>query len=259
MLRLEKKARTRSIHVTMREGGRLMTPAFRQALLLALGFHLFGFMLFHVKSLDLRESGLTSPPVQVRIDMTSEQERTVLAQVDRSKTTTRLQLEPKPSNPSLLQIPRTKIKHEIAYPREKHPQTISPLMMLDHSHLAQSDSSLFTQKPLRQYSPVTIRVSGPLAERKIIDEGWNVKNVRALSQKKNFTHSFISFDVKVEDKTGKIIWYKKKQTPQKKTLRHEAENILHQLAFEQKNGRLITSGHVEMILTLTDGEAACFD
>lgn len=184
MLRLEKKSRNRSIHVNMRESGRLITPTFRQAFLLALGFHFLGFMLFHVKSLDMGESGVIFPPVQVKIDMTSEQEGIVLAQVEREKMATRLQLDPKPSNPSLLHMPRTKIKHESAYPKEKHPQTISALTMFDNSHLAQNDSLLFTQEPLLQHSPVTIRVSGPLAERKMINEGWHAKNVRKRSKKK---------------------------------------------------------------------------
>ncbi|MGA8163681.1 MAG: hypothetical protein WB791_01495 [Waddliaceae bacterium] len=265
MLRLEKTGKNRPIHVRMRESGRLVTPAFRQAFLLALGFHLLGFFFFHVSSLDVGDCGVIFPPVQVKIEFASEQEAMVIAQLETEKTRTEFGLAPQPSNPGFLPLPRADIQHEAAYSQEKHSRDVSVMPPADNFfpdpavnlYFERHCSLLFPEKLRVQQKPAAIRVSGPLGERKIIDEGWRAKQ-RKSGGKKNLRQAFASFDIKVEDKTGKIIWYKKKQTVQEKTLRHEAENILRRLTFEQQERGLITSGNVEIAMTIFD-EEACVD
>jgi len=239
MLKLERKSKSHPIHISLREGGRLLTPAFQQAFLAALGFHLLALIIFQVKTFFIREGAVYS--VQVNLDIVSEKEGEVHSHLEGGRTRFR-QFDPKPSHPALPPMPRAAAKGDIAYPKEKQRHLTAA------STLLQNPDS-FPSFPLSPQeggeSPSFIRVSGDLAERKIIKEARHI----FLPHQITHSHCLIAFDIKVEDKTGKIIWYqRKKSSLVGKKLYQKGEKILRQLSFEKKKKGFITSGHIEISL-----------
>jgi hypothetical protein len=82
MLRFERKSRNRDVSISLRNQDKLLNRLSMTAFGIALGFHLFGVLLFQVSSFKI--SGITSvlPPVVVRSDTVTSSDSVVFANIE---------------------------------------------------------------------------------------------------------------------------------------------------------------------------------
>jgi len=254
MLKLEKKSWSRPVSVRMRDSGRMLSPLFFRALALALGFHLLGFAIFQVKPISIGHIDIIFPPVQVNIELASMQEGGVSAQLEGKGVPANLILEPKQPTPDIPMVSRLRMMRDIAYPKMAT-SSVNPFKSLENSvHLF---GSLHLSPPIPESAtPIVIRISGELAQRKVLSEGREVEKFlgRKLQDKK-IIQFLATYDVKVENRTGKIFWYKEKETSKKKKHREYAEKVLNGIRFERDIQGFVTCGQVEILFTVSEGES----
>src|ERR1700728_1492531 len=104
MLKLEKIAKTLEISITLRKNERLFSKSFLQALLMAVGLHLFAGIFFNVRLSKVPENQEIFLPALVESDLSSA-DQSVIAQLDLEEVLPRHVKEPKGSKPSLPAFP----------------------------------------------------------------------------------------------------------------------------------------------------------
>ncbi|MFQ5728922.1 MAG: hypothetical protein ACE5GN_00990 [Waddliaceae bacterium] len=247
MLRLEKKSKNRPVSVCLRVGGRLFTPTFLRALALAIGLHLSGFVIFQVSPFKIGHLETTFPPIQVNIDIGAPLDGTVLARLEGEGTTSVAMAEPKPSTPSIPLVPELTMQRDLAYPKEQATHKY-PFQQMEAglSYINLLDLSPPSPKSADR---IDIQVYGDLAHKEILKTGWDDKDVLA-----NYTKGscLATYDVKVEDRTGKVFWYEQQQGPDKKKRNALAENILNRLQFAKDPSGCISLGRVEITFTMME-------
>jgi len=229
MLKLEKIAKTMEISISLRRREGFFNKRLLQALAIALFLHVSAGVLFQVRPFKVIGSQMIFPPIVVDADI---QLTPVIAELDKEDTLPRLIREPKSSLPLFpkpgLEIAGTKSAIE---PRG------------DDFYLFEQDiypiEWMVRQKAK---NPIEVTLSGPLAERKLLDDGTD-------HFKSIFKSGKAVFAVQVDDKTGSIFWYQSKQSQNSIELEQQAERIVRAIRFQEEGDSFVTTGEVEIQFT----------
>lgn len=247
MLKLEKKSRNRGIHITVKENGGLFTRNFLYALAIAVGLHALGLLIFQITPFKLGHVQTLFPPVQVKIDYEPLIDQGVLAELEHKPEAHTVILEPKRGIPILHDLSRAPLAKSIV--RSKISKvTDYPFEKMESAHVYQDPFSLSFSESLN--APLKVRISGAIADKPLLNNDWNEEYQRLNMRSKDGERQLAKFRIKVEDRTGRVIWFESKASFSKRKPREFSEKIVAGLAFAPQPNGFISEGEVEMELTL---------
>lgn len=232
MLKLEKRKRSQEVTVRLRDKDPTFDRPFLIAFGIAMGLHMFGFLLFHVSPFKVDNTNTIFAPILVNIDFDSEKEM-ITTETESDRLRKRHLSEPKTSELSLPEFKTTVPDHDIVLLRPKSVRE-NPFTFLEKK---------FRINPI--YSPdisapsMEILVSGDLAERKIV-EGDLYDSTEVNSEDREH----IVYQVQVEGKSGEIFWFEAKGGDPKLT--SFAEDLLGMIRFESDPQQFVISGEIEI-------------
>jgi hypothetical protein len=253
MLKIEKKARTREIQISLRDREKLFNPNFRNAFLIALALHLFGIVFFNIVPLKIAEGKILPPSaVEAELASTESPESLILAQIEGEKRDPRYQLAPKGSSPELPALAKFSFLHKMEYMKQNS---------LEHNPFAQIEKELqesyFTTQVLpADYTPVEIFFSGTEGNR--VTFSLPAEFASFFSKRDNsrqaLTRHRALYEIRIQNTSGEVFWIEKREETPIAALNQLSEKILHALKFANLSQALITKGLVEIIFTFNEHE-----
>lgn len=239
MLIFQRSTSKRPIAIRVKRRNRFATPLFLRSLAIALTVHLAGFLLFTIKPFTISHIQTIFPPVQVNIDYVSAAQG-AFAELDRDHS--HAIAEPKYTEALFPLMPSIAFAHKKAYPTTR--PTNSSFMQL------QETFEVINLSPHPQYpeAPIIVKATGGLIPLPFEE---NLARLDLLQGKVPKQYLAI-YDVKVEDRTGKIFWHQKKQSIEKTKMAILAEKLLEKLTFAQNPSGFISTGQVEIVLNVAD-------
>lgn len=206
-----------------------------QALGIALAIHIGAFLLFHIQTF-YHESSVILTPIHVQAHLPSSNESVALLakqeHIDKSI------LPPPP-----LLLPNTRLTDLTPSPSFSFPSLKDPVFArLEQIPLP----SLPSPFPL-VYHPIYLFIAGEIAEYPLIKADFDLLTTPVLVD--HVTHyTEVRYEVRLDERSGCIMWYDKKQTSADAQLDRLAETILLSLQFTPDPHIPFPSGEVTFIL-----------
>lgn len=244
MLKLERVRQDFIIRI--RERDRLLTPLFWQALGMALAVHIGAFLIFHIQPFKA-DSSFIFPPVY----LDTQGKQTPFNQEVSSQTQTVPLLADLPSIPPSLEVKLPQIPLGTSLFLEDEPQATFNLLS-NQTVLIDPVAFSFTH-PFwpTAYSPVHLHVSGELANRSILSADPLFSKRLVKEETDELSSYLVKYHVQVNEQTGTIFWYDKKQSSGIQKIDKRAESLLLSLQFSPHKGRSLDSIDGEIELTIT--------
>lgn len=239
MLKLEKKSRHGEINIAMRQPRRRWSKLLLQAFAFSLSWHLGAIFLFQVSGLKIldEESKLLATAVNAEIHQDSDEEE-IVAQATFHEDEKILNFI-QPPVPSLPSIPKIHfVPLSLSFQLDLSLHNHNPFEEIEN----EIQETYFPPLPKPKTSlPLSIHVSGLLANRLLPFEEFDLPPISLMSQRWVFT-------VNVYDPQGKIISYESQHPfdPREEPL---IDQILSSLQFAPIQSHFITTGEIEIVLT----------
>jgi hypothetical protein len=225
MLRLKKSSDGAQIHLSFRERDRFFSVLFLQALALALGFHLLGFLIFHVQPFKFTSS-FRFPPVSVLTDVGS----TALVQLDSVEEVSKLP-----------PVPFT-----IIQPKEQESLSSSSLFSLKADFSSLDSKRQFVSFEEKILMPkVRVQVSGELAKHELMQDAVLEQEILVPIEKDPF---FVTYKVQVDEKSGTVFWYERIGDSQSVLSKKLTEELLLNLKFKVDGSLNDWIGQIDFIV-----------
>ncbi|MEM1283427.1 MAG: hypothetical protein AAGG81_07725 [Chlamydiota bacterium] len=241
MLKLERDIHTRQVCIRANRGNRLFTKLFLMALFVYILLHAAFFMIFRIDKGQENYPLLILPPVSVHAtqEYTDAPEEYSITEYEVNQLLKQSYFAPLPSPITIPPISSMKQK-EFVHP-EIQADTPPLFSTLETEFLL---NELIPVKVFLPMPEIDLRISGELSQAYNEELRGNFlgKVIEVLSNQVEQTR--YTFDVIVESKTGRVIWYEKHQD-----IPQEMEDLLLSLNFEKNPDRFITKGHIEILKT----------
>jgi len=256
MLKLEKVRHNHTIAIRLHERERFFDKSFLRALSIATILHLSAFLSCKISSAQFNETYIVIPPAVVDIDIDPSPSDTripSMTQIEVEKgILPRYVLEPEPPLPKQLSSSTTSCVKDINW-QEKEPLSQNLFSQLEIVPYQPESIALSINK---QYVPITLSLSGSLAEYNIIDDGIGKLKTPRSSQKP-LTKVFVTYQVQMDHQTGRIFWHDKAEKTTTQQSDQLAETVLKKLRFASyKNERnalpWLTRGIVEITFEIEE-------
>ncbi len=248
MLRIEKKSRTKSVYVSIREKGKMFTPSFIRALVIAVSLHASGFLFFNIQPYRILQTQTQFPPVQVNIEM-AVPDSSIYAELKRENKQQIALNEPSWAEPLIpLQSLSSKGRF-LALPKTDYFPDY-PFVKSREKVFFPDWIALSPPSPVIRSTPA-INITGPLSDRLILSNLFQKavdlpsRKIRAVSAR---------YLVKVDDQTGKIFWFHLEGAEMKEKTARKFESILTDLQFEPLSSSFLSHGEIEICLALSKKE-----
>lgn len=241
MLRLEKIRKSDDVTVILRQKTPFFNPTLCLALLWAIGVHVFGMLFFQVAPFKINYTDSLFPPVAVETDLGLPIHGNVQAFIEDSFPIPEYLQLPLKTDISSPEIPRYQPKRELEY-YQPASLTFHSFLSIDLSYLSYAQVSLEPAAP----ASFKVHISGPLAKHQkqnsIIDIPFSFSDLRK--------GEYLSvFDVLMDGKSGKIIWFQPRGKSHPKLLQWY-NTIIKEMSFEPSLPDTIISGQIEFFLQL---------
>lgn len=226
MLRLE-RIRKSELHVSLRGKEKFFNSTLVQALSIATGLHLFGLLLFHVTPYFIDSETVIFSPIMVNTDISAPMSALADTTPDRKHSR-----HLRPPKYATLELPRI---------AETVPERFESNMWVPTQSYQRNRE--WTIDPFVEEERVAaweMDLSGPLAELELKEKPSDQEGqLVAQSERKR-----LLYDVKVENRTGRIFWYQLLDPVGEK---RDHSDWITALQFVPKEGAQITSGRVEIL------------
>lgn len=235
MLKLEKVSKTLDIHITLRKREKLFNRSLLQALSIAIALHLAGILFFPIAVAKMSGAFARLPPVSVAAELPITAENSVAVEVE--EVSPRIIRTP----PSLsLKAPPLPIPE---LPSLEPLQKQISLPSFASIEEAQRDPLLPLLDPVPHYTqPVTIATSGPISASQLTQE---IILPAPIPKGRYRT----VFQVEMEERTGRIFWFERKEADPHEPANLYAEKILQNLKFQTLQNAFVSSGEVEIVIS----------
>lgn len=243
MLKLERASKSGEINVRLRTRERFFNPVFCLALGLAVSLHLFAIIIFHISPFKI-ESQWIFPSVKVNseLGLQPDSDTFILAQMEENKLLTPA-FQPPPRSISVLPAytENSLSKKFKSDKSQEYAQVINTfdLRMLPLTH--------FSPNLLLTYDSFAITVSGRLAETELLEQMIPTK---VQSQSPPIKKVHVRFDVRVDEKNGRIFWVRRIESSKRNDLDQQSEQILKSLHFKNDPKNVETEGEVEITFAI---------
>lgn len=241
MLKLEHSSRTKMINISLRDQGPWVSSNFIRALFLAISLHLGGMLLFHVAPIKISVATTRFAPVQVAVEGGQSLAQEAVAEMQPSAIRFDTLLVP-PSRPlPSEELPRALLNHEIAYSYA----STNEIIFKSGEEVLHVDPLPSVEEAKVRGAGVELRIGGPLAERKLLQPQQRSNGLR-FSAVPVSKEMHLIFDVKVDDRSGKVALYENRFPLRREKIKKYADKIIHSLQFDPNEGGFITDGIIEI-------------
>ncbi len=229
MLKLERASRGQEIHISFRPKATLLTPDMRFALLVALGIHLIGGLLFHVGPFKFKSSETILPPTFVESLIPTANEPNVTAQLAENTPSYHHHLAPQKAVPVLPDLPKERLSAQREFVKE------SRLLVNPFAQLEQLNLDMLEIDSPSASSAYLVNISGPLADMPLLEQAKETMQAEppAMSQ---------IFSVQVDNAKGIVVWYEPHE------LHPFMKQVLEGLRFQPDEQHFMTTGTIEVVL-----------
>lgn len=236
MLKLEKTRRSEII-VKIRDQQNFLNKPFFYALGIAIALHILPALLFYISPFIITGE-IILPPVFVETDLnfSMENDHSAVAYLEQERGPPKYSLEPSLSEPKISMI-SSMTSDQIDDSSEKR-FTENPFIIIEENWEEILGGNCIKTPP----PPIRCQISGKLSEQQILDDGLNkVPFVRLEGD------YIVSYDVRVEGKSGKIFWYALKQSSLPPMVKNTAETILKEMLFKPNPEIFVQDGIIEFM------------
>lgn len=249
MLKLEKGSRLSGLMMRMRERERFFEPRLLKALMIALIFHIGGFLLFHVSPFSL-PSSFVFPPIEV-------QSESIQPRVSALASTTPEENE-EFSPPPLTLIP---IMDWISLPKES---ALLPTLAFNFEVLQPLEQRVWPKwhEPLSiplEEPHIQLVISGDLAKHTLVEMDpllnemqpqINSRDPPTLESESNQSpkERFVTYQVLMDEKTGELFWYERVESSGVVALDRLTEKILLNLHFVPAYSTELVTGALNFVI-----------
>lgn len=236
MLKLEKLSR-HDLAIIFRSKERLFTPALITGLAFAIAFHLLFIFLFTVVAFPIPWNQTLLPPTQVEAQPLAN-----LTSTTAHWNVSAAEISPVPlgksSQPTLANTP---------YFLPMRPVELTQELSIHHPFLELEKHSYQPSFPFstKKLPPLQLVISGLINQHDLIDDGLSEK-FKSTASRLVTTDMRILFDVLVDRKSGKILWYNIVESTPLKTLNQLSEEVLRQMRFTTTHMVTSLAGSVEI-------------
>lgn len=238
MLKLEKTSREGTINVIVRDKEPLFTKPFALAFAIALGFHLFLMMLFHISPLKIGTNDTFFPPTSVEADASLKE--SALAVVEHSIQHIRGLPLPPVSRPILRQQPEFIAVRPIEHNKVENSR-LNSFAEIENEVRQPKFHPLATS----QKKPLEVIISGTLAGQPLLSNGLDDHSLPTFPSSKE-REKRMAYSVMVEGRTGKIFWFESKQPTSHSPIDSFAEKVLRGMKFAADPQMVAVNGEVEL-------------
>lgn len=247
MLKLEKISRN-DISVTLQDKENFFNRPFLLALSIAILFHLFLAVIFKITPIKLQFTEHVFPPTHVESE--SFLKDTSVGSSAEETVYIRSGLPDIPeSRPSLPMLPNpSHLPHNELIKKHDH---------INHSFLSVENKKFyqpnFDNLPIKTTDPLSVYISGPLAQLPIISNGIELQSAESHSFPAKHTIRII-YKVTVEQASGKIFWFEPQETRYPKSLRQFVEEALLKYRFARTQDTEMQRDNITSEAFVTSGE-----
>jgi len=232
MLKLEKIARTRDIHVSLRDKQRFFNRSLCTALVYATAMHLLAIGMFHISGFRIGYAEDALEPAIVISDFVPDGSVDMFGVQDDVQEISFFLYPPVATMPEM----RPAISCSLEY------ETVDPEMFATrkHEYIVFNEpnachSSLFFKDPAPE-APIAINVSGPLADFAICSRNDSAKELVCLMKDRGWTgmrvYSRFCYDVQLDSQAGEVFWWRLSKGDEKAIVKDHAESVLRSLKFK---------------------------
>lgn len=244
MLKLEKIAKTLEISITLRQRESLFNKTFIQALMIAIGLHLFAGILFNVRFIKIAGSQTVIPPAFVEADLTAPSDNSIVAIAEEEENHPKHFIEAKGSKPQLPAIPLSEHAQQTVQLQKACCWKKNPFIEIEA--YANPAPIPLPKAPNTPGQPIQVYVSGGLNAASLMQEGW--ESIDPATLKTQATQNYcVIFAVRIDGQTGSVFWYEFKTDRAHKELDALAEQILKNMRFDKSEDSFATLGEVEIV------------
>jgi hypothetical protein len=245
MLKLEKIAKTLEISITLREREHFLNKTFVQALIIAIGLHLFAGVLFNVRFIKITASQSIFPPAFVEADLSILSDNSVVAVAEEEDNHLKHFIEAKGSKPPAPEFTTRDYIQQTIQLNKACEWEKNPFIAIE-SQINQQSIPLPTFSKNKSFKPVSVSVSGGLDPIALIDEGWGKMDFSIL-KKLTTPYYRVIFSVRLDNQSGCLFWHEFKTDRSNKELDYLAEYILKNMCFDINKDLFATLGEVEIV------------
>lgn len=248
MLKLEKSRKTGEIYVRIRTQERFFNRTFCQALGLALVLHLLGIAIFHIRPFMV-DSQFIFSPIQVQTELNTHQEEPdtyILAFVEENRLLTIPSIAFPRTKPVLPEIPKQIFTQEFGVYEDESLTSLAtiyeweqPTIPLKLQHIP----------IMLTYYPVHLQIVEDLADIPLVRSDLPPQKTH-LSSDGPLKETRTIYQVRVEGKTGEIVWAQKLESAEEPRLDLWAEKILKSLLFSPMPSLTEITGKIEIGFTM---------
>lgn len=242
MLKLERVSHDYQTHVIVRDKNHFLTRSLLTALAIAVGIHLCIVILFHISPIKIRWTNTSFLPVQVEAE--APKTSFVASSIGSNQHHRNTFPLRKTNSPAIPQIPLYLPNRQIDYVNSNN--NISNPFSDIEKRLYQP--SFASTAPSKSLNPVSLIVTGPLASKRIINNGLADLFSSPLPQVSIEQRTIYS--VLVNGRTGRVFWVEQKQKSEAKALERIAEKILKGLKFSEDSTSFAIPGEIELHFNL---------
>lgn len=251
MLRLERSSPFhQEVAVRFRSREPFLTRPLLIGLAVALLLHLAFFLTVQFHTYSAEKSWL-HPPIAVEIDLGPSDSAALASslQIDKHGLLPRYLIAPESSRPELPSLQSEPLSwHSTA---EKAHFSLGDAF----AQAEQLPYELYSKRlflPTR-YEPIRIALSGPLADRHLVETGLSDLAEPRVRYREAETYS-CQFDVNLEERNGQVFWIALLSSCGYEPLDQRAEQIVRQLRIEGARGEWTTPGVIEVLFEVEAGD-----
>jgi hypothetical protein len=245
VLKLERSSKGSDLTIIWRDQEHFFNSLFWQALGIALMLHLGAFLIFHIQAFKI-ESSFVFPPIKVGADYGSFSTANTLLLADQNQEEL-TNLPPPPLFDS--SFPKLVFNH-----LQSQQLPLPSLELINHAFDSIEHRALNLIHPSAPfpifYYPIQMHLTGELADHPFTQEDSLIL-MTPLQKKGPLKHFHIRYQVQIDDLSGQVFWYDKKQTSGISRLDELAEKILLSLKFDPNFDSHFLVGEIYFVMTIS--------
>jgi len=241
MLKLEKNSRSQDITICLLDRERFFNRTMLLAIGIAFTLHFSAAQLFQIKLFHFNHQAgiLSSTMVESHLEYIGGSRAHIISQIEEKKVPKKTILEPVTTYPFIPTLNFSALQKNV-YSNDMNSLT-SELATQNNEY-----TSIRTQQqPTSVFLPIEIRLIGPLASKRLLNDGMHVIHLDTIIESVSFLYR-----IQVEGSTGTIFWYEQ-SFENVSLLKSLAEQILANMAFEPDEQGFIYTSEIEIILKNT--------
>lgn len=241
MLKLEKTSRDHDVSVAFCSKEHFFTRPLLTALAVALGIHLGFIILFQVSPLKIRWDNTPILPSIVETELLPPGENLVMAKIDLEALPDNILTKAPPPLPFLADLPLFLPNRHIEFKGQAQALTTLFTEIEKEIYLPS-----FSQAGSPSLGPLSVHISGPLANKKLINDHLQKYPTNIFSELNTKAPQRLLYSVLVDEQSGSVFWHELVEKGVNEAMEKMGSGIIYGLEFAKMPSAFVTAGQIEL-------------